>query len=161
MKYVICCIALLAAPALAFQNQRRPTLGPAEPSMRGPGTSQTANPRRLIRMKRVYIQRIDNNLNRVLTGDLAHVSWLKVVDKADQADAIIRGTCFTLPHLKRLHTEVYIMDRVTNQAIWQDVIRVPYNPPALPKAVDNAAAEILLHLRQSIRTAAYPQRNRY
>lgn len=108
-------------------------------------------------MKRIYIQRIDNNLNVKLADDLAHASWLKVVDKRDKADAIVRGTCFTLQRLKRLHAEVYITDRVSGRSIWQDVIRVPYNPPALSKAVDTAAAEVLAHLSESIRLAANPQ----
>ena len=81
------------------------------------------------------------------------MSWLKVVNKPEEADAIIRGTCFSLRRLKRLHAEVYITDRVTGKSIWQDAIRVPFNPPALPKAVDQAASEILVHLNESVRTA--------
>lgn len=157
MKHLVFCLVIILMPAGLFQKQQRPTLGPSEPSMRGPGSSRTANPRRLLHMKRIYIQRIDNNLNVKLADDLAHASWLKVVDKRDKADAIVRGTCFTLQRLKRLHAEVYITDRVSGRSIWQDVIRVPYNPPALSKAVDTAAAEVLAHLSESIRLAANPQ----
>jgi len=32
-------------------------------------------------MHTVYIERIDHDLNDRLTDDLAHASWLKVVDK--------------------------------------------------------------------------------
>ena len=161
MKHVVFCLVMVFVEAGMLHSQQRPTLGPSEPSMRGPGSSQTANPRMLVRMRKIYIQRIDNNLNERLTDDLAHVSWVKVVDKPEEADAIVRGTCFGLRRLKRLHAEVYISDRISGKSIWQDVIRVPYNPPALPKAVDDAAAEILVHLSQSIRAAANPQRGRY
>jgi hypothetical protein len=161
MRCMFCCLVMFLVPVAALHSQQRPTLGPSEPSMRGPGTSQTANPGMLVRMRKIYIQRIDNNLNERLTDDLAHASWVKVVDKPDEADAIVRGTCFSLRHLKRLHAEVYITDRVSGKSIWQDVIRVPCDPPALPKAVDDAAAEILAHLNQSIRAAANPHRGRY
>lgn len=161
MKFAVFCLVVFLAPVAAPQNQQPPTLGPSEPSLAGPGTSRTANPGRLVRMKKIYIQRIDNNLNVKLADDLAHVSWVKVVDKPEEADAIVRGTCFSLRRLKRLHAEVYVTDRISGHAIWQDVIRVPYNPPGISRAVDDAAAEILAHLRQSIRAAANPQRNRY
>ena len=147
---LVMCLALL--PAL--HGQQQPTLGPSNPSLKGPASSQTANVGLLVRMRKVYIHRMDHNLNEKLEGALAHVSWVKVVDKSDEADAIVRGTCFSLRHLKRLHAEVYITDRVSGKSIWQDVIRVPYDPPSLPKAVDHAAAEILIHLNQSIRAAA-------
>lgn len=159
MKYVVCCLAMFFAPGVGLHGQQRPTLGPSQPSLRGPGSSQTANPRMLLRMRKIYIQRIDNNLNEQLTDDLAHVSWVKVVNKPDKADAIVRGTCFGLRRLKRLHAEIYISDRISGKSIWQDVVRVPYAPPALPKAVNNAAAEILAHLSQSIRAAANPRRD--
>lgn len=160
MKHVVGCLVVLLGSAVALHSQQRPTLGPSQPSMRGPGSSQTADRRLLLRMRNIYIQRIDNDLNRRLADDLAHASWVKVVDKPDEADAIVRGTCFGLRRLKRLHAEIYINDRVTGKSIWQDVIRVPYNPPTLSKAVGDAAAEILSHLSQSIRAAANPQRRR-
>jgi hypothetical protein len=154
MKGFILALAMCLAPVPALFGQQAPTLGPSRPSLRGPGNTRTANPRMLVKMRKVYIQRIDHNLNVKLADDLAHVSWLKVVDKEEQADAIVRGTCFDLRRLKRLHAEIYISDRVTGKSIWQDAIRVPYNPPDLTKAVDHAASEILAHLNQSVRAAA-------
>ncbi|MCL5671085.1 MAG: hypothetical protein M1423_07300 [Acidobacteria bacterium] len=105
-------------------------------------------------MRKVYIERIDHNLNVKLADDLAHVSWLKLAKNKDDADAIVRGSCFDLRRLKRLHAEIYITDRVSGQSIWQDVIRVPYDPPDLTKAVNEAASEILAHLNESMRAAA-------
>jgi len=154
MRHPVWGLAMCLALLPPLYGQKRPTLGPSGPSLRGPAASQTANPALLVKMRKVYIERMDDNLNEKLEGALAHVSWVKVVDKSDEADAIIRGTCFSLRRLKRLHAEVYISDRVTGESIWQDVVRVPYDPPGLPKAVDQAASEILLHLDQSIRTAA-------
>jgi len=154
MRHPVWGLAIYLALLPALHGQQRPTLGPSNPSLRGPASSQTANPDLLVRMRKIYIHRMDHNLNEKLADDLAHVSWVKVVDKSDEADAIVRGTCFSLRRLKRLHAEVYISDRVSGESIWQDVIRVPYDPPSLPKAVDQAASEILTHLSQSIRAAA-------
>ncbi|HKT10233.1 MAG TPA: hypothetical protein VJW77_00270 [Terriglobia bacterium] len=146
-------ICLMSMPALCAQQQA-PTLGPSRPSLEGPGNTRTANPGRLVKMRTVYIERIDHNLNGQLADDLAHVSWLRVVDKEDDADAIVRGTCFDLRRLKRLHAEVYISDRVTGKSIWQDVVRVPLDPAAPQKAVGQAASDILEHLNESMHTAA-------
>ncbi len=145
-------LCLVSVPVM-FGQQRPPTLGPSQPSLRGPSSARTADARLLLKMHTVYIERIDHDLNDRLTDDLAHASWLKVVDKKDEADAVVRGTCFDLPRLKRLHAEIYINDRYTGKSIWQDVIAVPYGPPALPAAVDQAAAEILAHLNESMHIA--------
>jgi hypothetical protein len=154
MRAFIWGLAMCLASGPVLYGQQAPTLGPSRPSLEGPGNTRTANPRMLVKMRKVYIERIDHDLNVKLADDLAHVSWLKVVDKQDQADAIVRGTCFDLRRLKRLHAEIYISDRVTGKSIWQDVIRVPYNPPDLTKSLDRAASEILAHLNQSVRAAA-------
>lgn len=154
MRHLIWGLAMCLVLVPALQGQQRPTLGPSQPSLEGPGHMRTTNPRMLLKMRKVYIEWIDNNLNEKLADDMAHVRWVKVVDKKDEADAVIRGSCFGLRRMKRLHAEVYISDRVTGKPIWQDVIRVPYSPPALPKAVAQAASEILAHLNQSIHSAA-------
>jgi hypothetical protein len=154
MKTFIWGLAMCLASVPVLYSQQAPTLGPSRPSLEGPGNTRTANPSMLVKMRKVYIERIDHNLSVKLADDLAHVSWLKVVENEDQADAIVRGTCFDLRRLKRLHAEIYISDRVTGKSIWQDVIRVPYRPPDLTKAVDQAASEILAHLNQSVRGAA-------
>ena len=154
MRHLVWGLAICLVSIPVLHGQQRPTLGPSEPSLNGPASSQTANAGLLVKMRKIYIQRIDHSLNDKLSDDLAHVSWVKVVDKPEEADAIVRGTCFSLRRLKRVHAEVYISDRVSGKSIWQDVIRVPYGPPALPKAVDQAAAEITAHLNQSIRAAA-------
>jgi hypothetical protein len=145
-------ICLISIPTL--YSQEAPTLGPSRPSLEGPSSTRTANARMLLKMRKVYIERIDHDLNAKLEDDMAHISWLKVVNSEDDADAIIRGTCFDLRRLKRLHAEIYITDRVTGKSIWQDVVRVPYGPPELTKALDQAASEILDHLNESVRTAS-------
>lgn len=154
MKRLAWALAICLVPIPMLRGQQRPTLGPSQPSLGGHTSFRTANPRLLVKMRKVYIQRIDHNLNEKLADDLAHVSWVKVVNKPDEADAIVRGTCFSLRRLRRLHAEVYISDRITGKSIWQDVIRVPYDPPSLSKAVDHAATEILAHLNESIHQAA-------
>jgi len=154
MRHLIWGLAMCLVSVPVLRGQQAPTLGPSRPSLKGPGNVRTANPRRLMKMRRVYIQRMDHNLNVKLADDIPHVSWLKVVDKPEEADAIVRGTCFNLRRLKRLHAEVYISDRVTGKSIWQDVIRVPYDPAAPQKAVDRAASDILEHLNESMHAAA-------
>lgn len=155
MKRLIWGLALCLAFVPVLYGQQAPTLGPTTgPSLRGPGSFRTANPHLLMKMRTVYIQRIDHDMSGKLSDDLSHVSWLKVVKDKDKADAIVRGTCFTLKNLKRLHTEIYITDRITGKAIWQDVIRVPYNPPSVPIAVNKTASEVVAHLDRSINVAA-------
>jgi hypothetical protein len=154
MKHLIWSLAMCLVSIPVLHGQQAPTLGPSRPSLAGPGSTRTTNPRRLTRMRRVYIERMDLNLSDKLADDLAHVSWLKVVDKREEADAIVRGTCFSLRRLKRLHAEVYISDRVSGKSIWQDVVRVPFDPADQSKAVDKAAVDILAHLNQSVRAAA-------
>lgn len=154
MRRLIWGLAMCLVSIPMLYSQEAPTLGPSRPSLGEPGSTRTANPRMLLKMRKVYIERIDNNLNEQLEDDLAHVSWLKVVKSEDDADAIVRGTCFDLRRLKRLHAEVYITDRVSGKSIWQDVIRVSYTSPDLTKAVDEAATEIVAHLNESVRTAS-------
>jgi hypothetical protein len=154
MRRLIWGLVMCLVSISALYSQQAPTLGPSRPSLEGPSSTRTANPRMLLKMRKVYIERIDNNLNEQLEDDLAHVSWLKVVKSEEDADAIVRGTCFDLRRLKRLHAEVYITDRVTGKSIWQDAIRVSYTSPDLTKAVDQAATEIVAHLNESVRTAS-------
>ncbi len=145
-------ICLVAAPLLQGQEQR-PTLGPSEPSLQGPGSTTTADRKRLLEVRKIYIERIDNKLSDKLAEDLARSSLLRIVDKPDDADAILRGTCFRLNSLKRLHSEVYLTDRINGTSIWQDIILVPWNPPSLNKAVGQTAARITTQLFESIRQA--------
>ena len=154
MRHVIWALAICLLSIPVLRAQQAPTLGPSNPSLRGPRSSRTANVRMLMRMRRVYIQRIDHNLNEKLADDLAKTRWLKVVDKPEDADAIIRGTCFTLRRLKMLHAEVYISDRVSGKPIWQDVVRIPDDQAAPQKAVGRAASDILEHLNESMHEAA-------
>lgn len=154
MRHLIWGLAMCLVSIPALHGQQAPTLGPSRPSLEGPGHMRTTNPRGLVKMRTVYIEQIDHNLNLTLADNLAHVSWLKVVDNKDKADAIVRGTCFDLRRLKSLHAEIYISDRVTGKSLWQDVVRVPYDPAAPQKAVDTAASDILEHLNESMHAAA-------
>lgn len=157
MKRLVWGLAICLVSVPLLYGQQRPTLGPSgpgNPSMRAPGSFRTTNRGRLLKMRTIYIQRISNKLNEILTKDLSHSNWVKVVNKPSEADAIVRGSCFTLRNLKRLHTEVYITDRVSGASIWQDIVSVPYNPPTLSKSVDDAAAKVLSDLNQSIRVAS-------
>lgn len=133
---------------------QRPTLGPAPaPTLGGPRSSNIADPRRLMTIRKVFIQRIDNNLSEKLTEALRHGDLFRVVDKRAEADAVLRGSCFEARRIRKVHAEIYLVDRVTEKIIWQDVIRQPFNPPPLASAVNATVAEILAHLRLDIREA--------
>lgn len=154
MKHLLLGVLVcLASVSLLPGQEQRPTLGPSEPSLRGPSSATTTNRRRLLAIKKIYIERIDNKLSDKIAEDLAGAGGLRVVDKPDDADAILRGTCFRSRRLKRLHSEVYLSEQGSGASIWQDVVYVPWNPPSLNAAVDKSAAAIVTHLFKSIRQA--------
>jgi curli biogenesis system outer membrane secretion channel CsgG len=132
------------------KKQQRPTLGPSsEESLGGPSSAVTSDPARLAHTRKIYIENIDNRLSDKLLTGLGKSGRFRIVAERNEADAILRGTCFDSRRLKTLHSEVYLNDRVTGKSIWQDSVRVPYNPPSLAKAVDRTADEILKHLAAS------------
>jgi hypothetical protein len=133
------------------EQQQRPTLGEA-PSAGGPRTSTTTDSRKLMRVRSVYIEAIDNSLNEKLAEALSKAGPFRVVAKRNEADAVLRGTCFDSRRLKRLHSEVFLTDP-RGGSIWQDIIREPFNPPPLDKAVTDSAAVIVAHLGDSLREA--------
>lgn len=157
--YILPVLTLFAATALGFQQrtqEQRPTLGPQPapslgeaPSEQGPINARIMNPAELRRIHTVYVDFIDNSLNLKLIQDLSSHSPVRVVTDRHQADAILRGDCFSLPHLKQVHSEVYLMDK-KGQSIWQDIVRHPYNPPGLHVAVADSAQEIASDLLKSI-----------
>ena len=142
-------------PTLGQQGPpERPTLGKStEPGPSGPRTSTTTNPRRLMSVKAVYIDRIDNSLGDKLAEGLSKMGRFRIVAERNKADAVVSGTCFDSRRLKTVHSEIILHDRVSGASIWQDVVRRPYNPPPLTKAVDDTATLILAHLNESIEEA--------
>lgn len=135
------------------QQEQRPTLGPAPaPSLRGPHTSTTTDPRKLRRIRTLYVESIDNSLSDRLIEKLAKMGRFRLVTKPTEADATLRGSCLESRRLKRVHSEIFISDRA-GASIWQDSVFRPYNPPALAKAVDETAQVVLDHLGESIQEA--------
>ena len=135
------------------QPQERPTLGPPpEGSLQGPRTSTTTDPRKLRHIRALYVQRIDNSLSDRLIEGLTKMGRFRLVPKANQADATLRGSCLESRRLKRVHSEVFISDR-GGASVWQDTIMRPYNPPSLAKAVDETAQVVVNHLDESLREA--------
>ena len=135
-------------------SRQRPTLGPAPaPSLGGPRASNIVDPRRLMSIRKVFIQRLDNNLSEKLIAALSKGDLFQVVNKRREADAIFGGSCFEARRIRKVHTEVFLSDRITEKIIWQDVVRQPFNPPPLESAVDATVSEILAHLRLDIREA--------
>ena len=167
MRLACLFLATLVAPCLAaFALQDRPTLGKeapqekpptlgkdTEPSPAGPRTSTTTNPRRLMSVKAIYIDRIDNSLSDRLAEGLSRMGRFRIVAERKDADTIVSGTCFDSRRLKTVHSEVFLHDRASGASIWQDVVRRRYNPPPLSKAVDETAVLVLGHLGESIQEA--------
>ncbi len=144
-------------PALGKEpTQEKPTLGHAEdaPSLYGPRSSTTTDARKLLRVHKVYIEPIDNALNEKLAEDLSKKGPFRVVAKRHEADAVLRGTCFDSRRLKSVHSEVFLTDP-NGSSIWQDIIRQPYNPPPLTRAVADSALLIVTHLSESLREAQH------
>jgi hypothetical protein len=138
----------------APDQDQRPTLGRDDsPSLSGPRTSTTANARRLLGVKTIFVDRIDNSLGDKLADGLSRTGRFKIVAERKDADAVLSGTCFDSRRLKSVHSEVFLHDRRTGTSIWQDVVRRHYNPPALVKAIDDSAMMILAHLGQSVQEA--------
>lgn len=155
-------VMLFAGTAAARQNnspEQRPTLGQAPeenrptlgvaPSLGGPTTATIMDARKLRMVRTVYVGMMDNSLNLKLIQDLAKEGPFRAITNRNSADAILQGSCFNSPHLKEVHSEVFLTGR-DGKAIWQDVIHQPYNPPPLSKAVTETANLIISHLRESI-----------
>jgi len=158
---VLLALALLLAPLLKAQEaqpqagdqEQKPTLGPKPgPGESGPRTATVNDYRKLVRIRTLYIDRMDNDLSERLVASLGKLGRFKIATNAKEADAVVRGSCLESRRLKRLHTEVSITDR-GGASIWQDVIFRPYNPPSLVQAVNETAQMIAEHLGESINQA--------
>jgi hypothetical protein len=158
---VLLALALLLAPVLTAQDaqqqggeqEQTPTLGPKPgPGESGPRTATVNDYRKLMRIRTLYIERMDNDLSEKLVASLGKLGRFKMATNAKEADAIVRGSCLESRRLKRLHTEVSITDR-GGGSIWQDIIFRPYNPPSLAQAVIESAQMIAEHLGESINQA--------
>ena len=156
---VLLVLALLLAPALTAQDaqqqggeqEQKPTLGPkpGPAGESGPRTATVNDYRKLVRIRTLYIERMDNDLNERLVTSLGKLGRFKIATNAKEADAIVRGSCLESRRLKRLHTEVSITDR-GGGSIWQDIVFRPYNPPSLAQAVSETAQMVAEHLGESI-----------
>ena len=167
-QLALCLIASLAIWAHGGQNagpsaqqehpqqqpEERPTLGPKTgPDVEsGPLTSTTTDLRKLMRIHTLYIESIDNSLSDKLVDTLGKLGRFRLVTKAKDADATVRGSCLESRRLKHVHSEVFITDR-NGASVWQDTIYRPYNPPALDQAVSDTATLVAAHLQQTVREA--------
>jgi hypothetical protein len=154
-------IACLLAPVLgaqeaqqpAAEQEQRPTLGPAPGAKEaGPRTATVNDYRKLMRIRSIYVERMDNALSEKLVASLGKLGRFKIATKPKEADAIMTGSCLESRRLKRLHSEVFIADR-GGGSIWQDNIYRPFNPPSLDQAVNETAQVVVEHLGESINQA--------
>jgi len=154
-------LALLLVPVLRAQDaqqqaggqEQRPTLSPKPgPGESGPGTATVNDYRKLMRVRTIYVERMDNALSDKLVASIGKLGRFKIASKAKEADAIMTGSCLESRRLKRLHSEVFITDR-GGGSIWQDNIYRPYNPPSLEQAVNETAQVVAEHLGESLNQA--------
>ena len=171
MKYAVCLLAiwLLAGGTMGAQAgqssdhktpqtsqgeatpSERPTLGPraGPPSEVAAPTAATTDVRRLLRIRTIYIEDIDNSLSEKLIEALGKWGRFRLVTKAKDADATLRGSCLESRHLKHVHTEIYISDR-NGKSLWQDTVYRPFNPPTLDQAVEDTAKLVAAHLEWAV-----------
>jgi hypothetical protein len=143
-----------APPGQSPPENERPTLGPRPgPGLiSGPDTSTTTDLKRLMRIRTLYIESMDNALNEKLIEALGKLGRFRLVTKEKDADATLRGSCLESRRLKHVHSEVFISDR-TGASVWQDNIYRPFNPPTLDQAVSDTATLVVAHLEQTVREA--------
>jgi len=131
------------------EPQQRPTLGAQSgPGERGPGTATVNDLRKLMRIRSLYIEKMDNALSEKLVLSLGKLGRFKIAATLREADAIMTGSCLESRRLKRLHSEVFIADR-GGGSVWQDNLYRPYNPPSLEQAVNETAQMVAEHLGKS------------
>jgi hypothetical protein len=141
-------------PSAADQQEDRPTLGRAPGSdTHGPQTATVNDYQKLVRMQRIFVERMDNALSEKLVVALGKIGRFKLVASPKDADAILHGSCLESRRLKHVHSEVFISDRA-GKSIWQDNIMRPYNPPTLDQAVSATASTVVEHLGESLHQAA-------
>lgn len=143
-----------APPGQSTQQDERPTLGARRGPdvVTGPDTSTTTDVRLLMRIHTLYIENIDNSLSDKLAESLGKLGRFRLVTKAKDADATLRGSCLESRHLKHVHSEIFISDR-RGKSVWQDTIYRPFNPPTLDQAVVDTANLVAEHLQRTIMTA--------
>jgi hypothetical protein len=105
-----------------------------------------------MRIRTLYVERMDNALNDKLIVSLGKLGRFKIASQAKDADAVVTGSCLESRRLKRVHSEVFITGR-GGGSIWQDNISRPYNPPSLDQAVNETALAVAEHLGESINEA--------
>jgi hypothetical protein len=134
-------------------DQNPPTLGGKEgPSLAGPHSANTNDPSRLLHVHSIFIDQIDNGLADRLVQEIGSHGPFRIAAKRQEADAVLRGTCFDSTRLKTVHSEVFLTSR-GGESIWQDIVRQPYRPPPLARAVETTAEVIAEDLALSVREA--------
>ena len=135
------------------EEEQKPTLGPKPgPNEPGPQTATVNDYRKLLRIRTIYVERMDNALSERLIESLGKLGRFKIAAKPKEADAVMTGSCLESRRLKRLHSEVFITGR-GGGSIWQDNIFRPYNPPSLEQAVNDTARVVAEHLDESLNEA--------
>ena len=135
------------------EQEEKPTLGPEPgPTGRRSRTATVNDYRKLMRIRSMYIERMDNALSEKLVVSLGKLGRFKIASRPKEADAIMTGSCMESRRLKRVHTEVFISDR-GGGSIWQDNVFRPYNPPSLEQAVNETAQVVAEHLSESFSEA--------
>ncbi len=145
----LCLCLCLGGP---LQAQRRPPSlsqgrAPDRPSLTGESSHLLVSAQRLKSVRKVYIGPIDNRLKQRLEEQFSEWGLFQVVSVERKADAVIKGTCFAGRRLKKVKAEIYMRDRRSGAPMWQDSLRLSYNPPPVAEVVDEIAILMVKHLR--------------
>jgi hypothetical protein len=132
-------------------EQKRPTLGEGPASI-GPHTASTNDKRKLVSVHSIFIESMDNGLAEKLILSIGKEGVFRIVSDQRDADAVLRGSCLDSPHLKTVHSEVFLT-AIDGSSIWQDVVHQPYRPPPLARAIAATADVIADDLEASVREA--------
>ena len=155
-RRVIVAAVVLAIGSTLWGQDKKPSFRtgrqPARPSLTGKSSNLLVSPARLQRIRTLYIAPMDNHLHLRLAEQFSSWKRFRLVATEKQADAVIKGTCFAARRLKMVKSEIYIREGRSGTPVWQDNVRLAYNPPSLNQVVGQMAVLLVDHLRHTMQT---------
>lgn len=156
-RTVLTLLALLGISCALVAQAKKPSLSSGRPddrpSLTGKSSFLLVSSRKMSRVRRIYIAPMENNLDSRLTEAFARWGRFDIVGSEKEADAIVMGTCFAARRLKMVKSDIFFRARRTREPLWQDSLRLPYNPPTVNKVVSEMAVSLVDHLRTSMQNA--------
>ncbi|MEE8256590.1 MAG: hypothetical protein V3R60_01765 [Acidobacteriota bacterium] len=156
-RTVLTLLALLGMSCARAAQEKKPSLTTGRPddrpSLTGKSSYLLASSRKMRSVRRLYIAPMENKLDFKLTEAFVRWGRFEIVGSEKEADAVVKGTCFAARRLKMVKSDIYIRARRTREPLWQDNLRLPYNPPTVEKVVGEMATSMVAHLRASMQNS--------